>query len=165
MRGRMRLIQACRSTSLTFRKRRIPKGFRLKAQGCEARATLGEHRADAGNPNGVVPVCAKPRSHNPVGVVHIFYAHTQGSSCLATLGWRTQSLWDWKMRVWRPLQCSHQRRHNAAPINNRITRCRGCMHRLRRPSRQPLWDRPSDRPARRPCRLRSFPGLRRLRGV
>ena len=33
---------------------RIPTGFLPKAQGCEARATLGQHRPKVINPNGVV---------------------------------------------------------------------------------------------------------------
>ena len=33
----------------------------------------------------------------PLGLEN-FSSPTQGSSCLATLGWRTQSLWDWKPR-------------------------------------------------------------------
>src|SRR6266568_672727 len=33
---------------------------------------------------------------NPVGVGDVLRARTQGSSFLATLGWRTQSLWDWR---------------------------------------------------------------------
>jgi hypothetical protein len=35
--------------------RRIPKGFRNKAQGCEERATLGNQIQDGFNPNGVAP--------------------------------------------------------------------------------------------------------------
>jgi hypothetical protein len=34
---------------------RIPKGFRLKAQGCEERATLGQTAKIPVNPEGVVP--------------------------------------------------------------------------------------------------------------
>src|SRR5437879_986064 len=49
-------------------------------------------------PTGLRPV-RRARGHNPVGVVDFFLACTQGSSFLATLGWRTQSLWDWKMRI------------------------------------------------------------------
>src|SRR5438132_1455357 len=39
--------------------------------------------------------------HNPFGVGDVMRELTQGSSFLATplLGWRTQSLWDWKMRA------------------------------------------------------------------
>ena len=49
-------------------------GFCLKAQGCEARATLGKRRADVANPNGVAPVFAAPGSRNPVGVVDFLLA-------------------------------------------------------------------------------------------
>jgi len=38
--------------------------------------------------------------HNPVGVGGAFGAVTQGSSCLATPGWRAQSLWDRRRRRW-----------------------------------------------------------------
>src|SRR5713101_3468441 len=54
--------------------RRIPKGFRPKAQGCEERATLGPRLAHAFNPERVAPL-AFPRSesmgaggHNPFRV-------------------------------------------------------------------------------------------------
>ena len=36
--------------------------------------------------------------HNPVGVDDALRMRTQGSSFLATLGWRTQSRWDWNAR-------------------------------------------------------------------
>src|SRR5258708_1989126 len=36
---------------------------------------------------------------NPVGVAGGVRSISQGSSCLATLGWRTQSLWDWANRA------------------------------------------------------------------
>jgi hypothetical protein len=35
---------------------RIPTGFRNKAQGCEARATLGYQTTEPLNPKGVAPV-------------------------------------------------------------------------------------------------------------
>ena len=77
---------------------RIPTGFRLKAQGCEARATLGNRHPKFHNPNGVAalpfPMFPCWRGHNPVGVDGFYSTLTQGSSSLATLGWRTQSLWD-----------------------------------------------------------------------
>src|SRR5437879_4558043 len=76
--------------------RRIPTGFRLEAQGCEERATLGKDRAPAANPNAVASVFAPSPRRNPVGVGDFSLAVTQGSSFLAALGWRTQSLWDWK---------------------------------------------------------------------
>ena len=47
---------------------------------------------EANNPNGVAAQPGK-RDATPLGL-GIYRAATQGSSCLATLGWRTQSLWD-----------------------------------------------------------------------
>jgi len=53
-----------------------------------------ETRAEADNPNGVA---ARRRKHDttPLGLKTIRH-ETQGSSFLATLGWKTQSLWDWR---------------------------------------------------------------------
>ena len=79
-------------------------GFRLKAQGCEARATLGKGTGEFGNPNGVVAPVRDEHGHNPVGVGEVCGRGTQGSSCLATLGWRTQSLWDWKLHWTIPIK-------------------------------------------------------------
>src|SRR5258708_2201288 len=45
------------------------------------------------NPNGLVSNRCQHR-FNPVGIEADFERFPQGSSCLATLGWRTQSLWD-----------------------------------------------------------------------
>ncbi len=77
---------------------RIPTGFRPKAQGCEERATLGHRRTNTPNRNAVaaIPISSAARGicHNPVGVDDNLIPFTQGSSCVATLGWRTQSLWD-----------------------------------------------------------------------
>src|SRR5437899_391393 len=104
---------------------RIPKGFRPEAQGCspreiivaecggcgstlisrgEGRATLGWLGQNVSPPTGLwLPVSVPGR--NPVGVDGRLPRPSQGSSCLppplrdgaarATLGWRTQSLWDW----------------------------------------------------------------------
>ncbi len=73
---------------------RIPKGFRFKAQGCEQRATLGNQSGNDFNPNGVatavVTLVPQPRWG-----WRALARRSQGSSFLATLGWRTQSLWDW----------------------------------------------------------------------
>ncbi len=88
---------------------RIPTGFRRKAQGCEApafaalrrgkRATLGHRSPNITNRNAVaaipLPAIARGVRLNPVGVATHLLRITQDSSCLATLGWRTQSLWDW----------------------------------------------------------------------
>ncbi|MFO1487212.1 MAG: hypothetical protein U1F65_01925 [Verrucomicrobiota bacterium] len=77
---------------------RIPTGFRPKAQGCEARATLGQRPQNISNRNAVaaLPVSFTTRGigHNPVGVGKNLIPFTQGSSCVATLGWRPESLWD-----------------------------------------------------------------------
>jgi len=74
---------------------RIQTGFRPKAQGCEARATLRRRSLHPINRNAVVANMTRDEiGHNPVGVATHFDTDTQGSSCLATLGWRTQSLWD-----------------------------------------------------------------------
>ena len=73
---------------------RIPTGFRPPAQGCEARATLGYPSQFAPTPTGLRRLRSEP-GHNPVGVAPHPVSLTQGSSCLATLGWRTQALWAW----------------------------------------------------------------------
>src|SRR6266511_2244118 len=50
------------------------------------------------NPNGVAANSSRHQTngfgHNRVAVGFHLGTHTQGSSFLATLGWRTQSLWD-----------------------------------------------------------------------
>jgi len=78
---------------------RIPTGFCPKAQGCEARATLGNRPQNIFNRNAVAAIFVSSNARgvrcNPVGVVCDLISFTQGSSCLATLGWGTQSLWDW----------------------------------------------------------------------
>jgi hypothetical protein len=77
---------------------RIPTGFRPKAQGCEERATLGNRPR-----NVTTAMRLRPKSHAPYEIGFattalrlgkICFTTTQGSSFLATLGWRTQSLWD-----------------------------------------------------------------------
>ena len=77
---------------------RIPTGFCPKAQGCAAGATLGHRPANIINRNAVaaIPSSSVRRDvcHNPVGVGSDLFSFSQGSSFLATLGWRTQSLWD-----------------------------------------------------------------------
>jgi hypothetical protein len=77
---------------------RIPTGFRPKAQGCEARATLGHRPHSNTNRNAVAALpfssAARGICHNPVGVGDDLILFTQGSSCVATLGCMTQSRWD-----------------------------------------------------------------------
>jgi len=69
----------------------IPTGLCNKAQGCEERATLGSRPQEAQPQRG----CATylPPGHNPVGVLAC-EPDSQGSSCLATLGFEPESLWD-----------------------------------------------------------------------
>ena len=77
---------------------RIPTGFRPKAQGCEERATLGRRHATFANRNAVAAIpfssVARGMCHNPVGVAENLIPFTQGSACVATLGYMPESLWD-----------------------------------------------------------------------
>jgi hypothetical protein len=87
---------------------RIPTGFCPKAQGCAASATLGRRPTNITNRNAVAAISFTPIArdvcHNPVGVALDLDRFTQGSSFLATLGWMTQSLWDWPNRLKAELQ-------------------------------------------------------------
>ena len=80
---------------------RIPTGFCLKAQGCDVGATLGIRPQSVFNRNAVaaLPFSSTVHGicHNPVGVVKYWIRLSQGS--YATLGWRTQSRWDWLIRL------------------------------------------------------------------
>ena len=86
---------------------RIPTGFRPKAQGCEARATLGQRPQSIFNRNAVAALpfvfAARGACLNPVGVVSHLNSFTQGSSSPfrlgSTLGWRTQSRWDCRIQA------------------------------------------------------------------
>ena len=73
---------------------RIPTGFRPKAQGCEQRATLGKGTRARSTPTGLRRL-REERRPQPRWGWHLPTQFTQGSSRLATLGWRTQSLRDW----------------------------------------------------------------------
>ena len=75
---------------------RIPTGFHPSAQGCEARATLGNRRKQIVNPNGVVSSFKAPRIQPRWGWNIDDDLRTQGSSFVATLGWMPQSLRDWQ---------------------------------------------------------------------
>jgi hypothetical protein len=76
----------------------IPTGLRPPAQGCEERATLGHRPQIISNRNAVAALPfssgAQGICHNPVGVGENLIPFTQGSSCVATLGWMPESLWD-----------------------------------------------------------------------
>jgi len=69
---------------------RIPTGFRLKAQGCAAGATLGHLPANIINRNAVAAMpsssVARDVCHNPVGVGDDLIPFTQGCEERATLG-------------------------------------------------------------------------------
>src|SRR2546427_7140852 len=68
------------------------------------------------NPNGVA-ASARPRQAQPRWGWTDFSPRTQGSSCLATLGCRTQSLWDCQQalsEMWVKTKSS-RRTANAAP--------------------------------------------------
>ena len=76
----------------------IPTGFRPKAQGCDAGATLGIRPQNVFNRDAVAVIPSSPGAlgicHNPVGVGGNKFLFTQGSSFLATLGCMPESLWD-----------------------------------------------------------------------
>ena len=76
----------------------IPTGFRPKAQGCDAGATLGIHPQNIFNRDAVAAIPSSSGAlgicHNPVGVGGNKFLFTQGSSFLATLGCMPESLWD-----------------------------------------------------------------------
>src|SRR5437899_6576088 len=66
------------------------------------RATLGLSWQDEPTPNGVAPEGGE-HGHNPVGVETGLARFPRVARRLATLGWRTQSLWDWpngKPELW-----------------------------------------------------------------
>ena len=52
------------------------------------------NRVLGGNPNGVAATCGGTEAATPLGLT-VAGRFSQGSSRLATLGWRTQSRWDW----------------------------------------------------------------------
>ena len=76
----------------------IPTGFRPKAQGCDAGATLGIRPQNIFNRDAVAAIPSSSGAlgicHNPVGVGGNKFLFTQGSSFLATLGCMPESLWD-----------------------------------------------------------------------
>ena len=70
----------------------IPTGLHQLAQGCEERATLGGCQ-DVIHPEWVESACVKHVMQPRWGCACLGRL-TQGSSFLATLGWRMESLWD-----------------------------------------------------------------------
>jgi len=77
-----------------------PRGLRPRAHGCGTSATLGCPIAIDANPNGgyIGPIAWRRHigtmTQPPLGLNGRDGIETQGSGMAATLGWRTQSLWD-----------------------------------------------------------------------
>ena len=75
----------------------IPTGFRLEAQGCRSAATLRDYAQD----NQLQRACVRCESSHhkrrtPFRVVCIRLSYPKAARCRATLGFVTQSLWDWE---------------------------------------------------------------------
>ncbi len=70
----------------------------LQPGGCRVReATPGLRGAGHSTPTGLRHIAATICC-NPVGVEVSFAVFSQGSRCAPTLGWMTQSRWDWELR-------------------------------------------------------------------
>ena len=70
-----------------------PNGAAASSPRLAPRAYLGFPAPTQHNPNGVVPRPSGSPGHNPVGLRILYAAVSQGSSCLATLGFTTQPRW------------------------------------------------------------------------
>jgi len=81
----------------------IPKGFRLKAQGCEARATLGKKGEKGINPNGVA-AAENLSDATPLGLDQAWRRCPRGRRGAPTLGFGTESRWDSRLDA-RPRRC------------------------------------------------------------
>jgi hypothetical protein len=92
MKARHQMISASLDGEMTLAN---PKGIPSFSPGLlSLRGYPGLNKNNFHNPEGVVsPIVRQPAS-TPLGLP-TFPSHTQGSSFLATLGWMTQSLWDW----------------------------------------------------------------------
>src|SRR6266853_2217051 len=75
------------------RNRANPEGIPQQSPGLRATSYPGSTESGRTNPNGVACVGGE-RGHNPVGVETWFARYPRVARRLATLGWRTQSLWD-----------------------------------------------------------------------
>jgi len=86
-------------TPRTWNEDPIPKGLCPPAQGCEVgpsasdRATLGHPGKTVINPNGVAASVTAGGTQPRWGKM-MFGRYSQGSSCLATLGFEPESRWD-----------------------------------------------------------------------
>ena len=69
-----------------------PNGILAQSPGLRVRELPWEIDGLRHNPNGVA-ARLDGEDTTPLGLERVSHL-TQGSSCLATLGWRTQSLWD-----------------------------------------------------------------------
>ena len=76
-----------------------PNGIPAISPGLRGPSYPGSGEWNCANPNGVVSALSIRRC-NPVGVEILSGHISQGSSSLATLGWMTQSLWDWRTSQW-----------------------------------------------------------------
>ena len=70
-----------------------PKGILQQSRGLRRTNNPGSDASTRANPNGVASEVAK-RGHNAVGVEWWVARFPKVARGLATLGWRTQSLWD-----------------------------------------------------------------------
>src|SRR5258708_16378776 len=77
------------------RNRLNPKGIPQRSPGLRETSYPGSIAHAGANPNGVASE-GHERGHNPVGVETWFARFPRVARRLATLGWRTQSLWDWQ---------------------------------------------------------------------
>src|SRR6266404_1133694 len=78
-----------------------PEGIPQQSRGLRGTSYPGSIASGRANPIGVASVGGE-RGHNPVGVETRFARFPRVARGLATLGWRTQSLWDclqWKPKL------------------------------------------------------------------
>src|SRR6266702_8483868 len=76
-----------------LRNRANPEGILQRSPGLRATSYPGSTESRRTNPNGVAYLGGE-LGHNPVGVETRFGRYPRVARRLATLGWRTQSLWD-----------------------------------------------------------------------
>jgi hypothetical protein len=107
---------------------RMPKGFRPKALGCEAR---GSHAKDLFFSRNAVAAGTsrgreKGKGRNRVAVDDFVWSRTQGRLADSpTLGWRTQSPWDcqnggaFELRGWRACDSSVGGEHFLRPFRTK----------------------------------------------
>ena len=101
-----------------------PTGLQRLAQGCEGRATLGEPEEWPPTLKGLRPVAARRRTFRRWLQPRWGWADsgklTQGSSSLATLGWRPESRWDSaeskRRRAWEGQACANRERAARAAV-------------------------------------------------